>query len=280
MTKANNKPKTEGKELPLKFTEITIDWLKKYEKWLLDNKKSYTTISMYMRALQSILNDGIKQNYLSQAKYPFGKGKYEIPTENGRKLALTLAQIGEVMKHQLNTEIEQQYRDLWFFSYLCNGINMVDMLKLKYANIANGEIAFYRQKTIRNVKVKKKIEVTLLPQMQTIIDKWGNPDRSPSNYIFPFITDGLSPVDEQRIVKNITRAINNKMQNIGEALGIGNISTYTARHSFATVLKRSGANVAFISESLGHTDLNTTENYLASFEKDERIKNASLLTNF
>jgi len=58
------------------------------------------------------------------------------------------------------------------------------------------------------------------------------------------------------------------------------ISTYTARHSYATVLKRSGANIAFISESLGHADLRTTENYLSSFEKDERAKNAALLTKF
>jgi len=56
--------------------------------------------------------------------------------------------------------------------------------------------------------------------------------------------------------------------------------THTARHSFASVLKRSGANIAYISESLGHSDLKTTENYLASFEKAERIKNAALLTNF
>ena len=58
------------------------------------------------------------------------------------------------------------------------------------------------------------------------------------------------------------------------------ISTYTAIHSFASVLKRSGANIAYISESLGHSDLKTTENYLASFEKEERVKNAAFLTNF
>jgi site-specific recombinase XerD len=58
------------------------------------------------------------------------------------------------------------------------------------------------------------------------------------------------------------------------------LSTYTARHSYATVLKRSGANIAYISESLWHNDIKTTENYLASFEKEERIKNASFLTNF
>ena len=78
----------------------------------------------------------------------------------------------------------------------------------------------------------------------------------------------------------ITRAINKRMKEVGEQLGIGNISTYTARHSFATVLKRAGTNIAYISESLGHQDLRTTENYLASFEREERIKNAELLTKF
>lgn len=67
---------------------------------------------------------------------------------------------------------------------------------------------------------------------------------------------------------------------IGDALGISGISTYTARHLFASVLKRSGVNIAYISESLGRSDLKTTENYLASFKKEERIKNAKLLTNF
>ncbi|GHT58966.1 hypothetical protein AGMMS50239_04570 [Bacteroidia bacterium] len=43
---------------------------------------------------------------------------------------------------------------------------------------------------------------------------------------------------------------------------------------------RTLANIAYISESLGHNDLKTTENYLASFEKEERVKNASFLTNF
>ena len=63
-----------------------------------------------------------------------------------------------------------------------------------------------------------------------------------------------------------------------DALSISRISTYTARHSYASVLKRSGTNIAYISEILGHSDLKTTENYLASFEKEERIKNAALLT--
>ncbi len=267
-------------EKDLVFSEITAAWLKNYEKYLVDLGRSFTTVGMYMRAIRTIINEGLKQGVITSVQYPFGKGKYEIPTGVGRKMALSLLQIGDVLKYPLLTDPEKRYRDLWLFSYLCNGINMNDLLRLKYSNIHEGEILFYRQKTINNTKEKREIAAILLPELQQIITRWGNPDNSPENYIFSFLSNGLSPVDEKRIIKNITRLINKKMIEIGKTLGFGTITTYTARHSFATVLKRSGANIAFISESLGHTDLKTTENYLASFEKEERLKNAALLTKF
>jgi len=55
------------------------------------------------------------------------------------------------------------------------------------------------------------------------------------------------------------------------------VTTYTARHSFATVLKRSGASYEFISESLGHRDMKTTNAYLANFEETEKRKYAGML---
>lgn len=70
------------------------------------------------------------------------------------------------------------------------------------------------------------------------------------------------------------------MKQVASELKIPHISTYTARHSFATVLKRAGVNIAYISESLGHSNLKTTEHYLASFEREEREKNSKLLMQF
>jgi len=58
------------------------------------------------------------------------------------------------------------------------------------------------------------------------------------------------------------------------------VTTYTARHSFATILKRAGANTSFISEALGHSDLPTTEAYLGSFGIDQKKAMAAHLTNF
>jgi len=261
----------------LKFSQITAEWLKKFEKFLLDEGKSYTTISMYMRPLQATMRQAREQGIISKPQYPFVKDKYQIPTGTGRKLALTLEQIGEVIKYPLVSDAEKRSRDLWLFSYLCNGINLNDMLRLKYSNISDGEVHFYRQKTLNKSRIKKEIAATLLPEMQKIIDTWGNSNKKQDSYIFPFLSAGLSPIDERRIVKNLTKLMNDKMSAIGEALGYGKISSYWARHSYATVLKRSGANIAFISESLGHADLKTTENYLAAFEKTERTKNANKL---
>jgi len=102
----------------------------------------------------------------------------------------------------------------------------------------------------------------------------------PDDYIFGYLTGKETPFEEKDVIKAVTKLCNKRLKKIGITLGIESLSTYTARHSYATVLKRSGANIAYISESLGHNDLKTTENYLASFEKEERVKNASFLTNF
>ncbi|KAA3439620.1 site-specific integrase [Rufibacter hautae] len=264
----------------ISFSQITIDWLRKYEKHLLDEGKSYTTISMYMRALQVIINEAKEAGVIKATQHPFGKGKFEIPQHEGRNIALTISQISQIVKYECGSGNEEMCRDLWFFSYLCNGANITDICKLKYFNIRNGEICFYRQKTLAKAKKKKLIHAFITPEMQTIINRWGNQSRKQEDFIFPFLKGEESPADERRIIKNITHLMNDRMKVIGEKLGIGNISTYTARHSYASVLKRSGANIAFISESLGHNDLKTTETYLASFEQEERVKNAALLTKF
>lgn len=217
---------------------------------------------------------------IKEAQYPFGKGKYEIPVGKGRKMALSLRQIKQIVTYTDGAEATEHYRDLWFFSYLCNGINVNDLIRLRYSNIDGDELHFYRSKTLHTSREKKEIEALITPEMKRIIDRWGNPDRSPNNYIFPFLDGYHTPIEQKKRTQDVTRRINKRLKMIGDKLGISGISTYTARHSYASVLKRSGANIAYISESLGHSDLKTTENYLASFEKEERIKNSAFLTNF
>ena len=232
-----------------------------------------------MRHIRAILNDMKRCGKILEAQYPFGRGRYEIQAGEGRKLALTLEQIGQIANYEDGTEATAKYRDYWLFLYLCNGINVADFVKLRYRDIVNGEICFVRQKTERTTKTRKEIRVVVTERMQAIINRWGNPSR-PDSFIFPILDGQEDAMRRKCKTMYFTRAINKRMKEVGEQLGIGNISTYTARHSFAMVLKRAGANIAYISESLGHQDLKTTENYLSSFEREERQKNAELLTKF
>jgi integrase len=263
----------------LDFETVTVDWLKKYEKHLLNSEKSYTTISMQMRVIRTLMNQAKRDGVIKETQYPFGKDKYEIKEGANTKKALTLNEIKQIFHFSDGNETTDRYRDLWIFSYLCNGINIADLVKLKFKDIKDGDICFVRQKTESTSKNRREIRASVSLELQNIIDKWGNKPIS-SNYIFPYLNGKEDAEKRQRTTKDLTKRINLRMQKIGKELSIGNITTYTARHSFATVLKRSGANIAFISESLGHRDLKTTESYLASFEKEERQKNAGMLTNF
>ena len=266
-----------GSNIPLDM--VSPRWLERCEAFWRNEGKTATTIAMYMRSLRAVFNYGIKEGILRQSDYPFGRGKYEIREGEGRKLALNIQQIGKIARYDDGDPLTRKYRDLWMFLYYCNGINMADFVQLKFKDIVNGEIRFTRQKTANTTHKVKEIAVVITEPMRKIIQDWGNVP-APDNYIFP-ILDGKEDLEERiRKTKNATRAINQRMKRVGKALRIGSPTTYTTRHSFATVLKRSGANIAYISESLGHSDIKTTEHYLASFERDEREKNAALLTQF
>lgn len=266
-----------GQSIP--YITVTKSWIERYADFLIKEGKAQTTIAIHLRTIRAILNDAKRNGIIKESQYPFGRGRYEIQAGEGRKLALTLEQIGLIANYEDGTKATAKYRDYWLFLYLCNGINVADFVKLKYKDITNGEICFIRQKTERTSRKLRDIRVILTPPMQAIIAKWGNP-AIPDNYIFPFLTGQEDALTRKNKSKSLTHLINRRMSAIGESLGIGKITTYTARHSFATVLKRSGASISYISESLGHTDLKTTENYLASFEREEREKNAALLTQF
>jgi integrase len=153
---------------------------------------------------------------------------------------------------------------------------------LKYKNIDADAITFIRAKTARKKKANiTEILIPLTPQIAAIIDRWGAAPKLPDNYIFPILKPDCTPTEERTAVVNTTSAINRVVKDISKTLEINkNISCYTARHSWATIMKKSGASVEFIAEALGHSDTKVTQNYLESFEIDAKRKMAEVLTNF
>ena len=143
-------------------------------------------------------------------------------------------------------------------------------------------LTFERAKTIRTGRSNPKIiSVYINDDLKNIITKWSNWDKDKENYIFPILTPGLNPSQQRDRIKEFVKDVNKGIQIIGlETLIESHITTYAARHSFSTVLKRSGASIEFISEALGHTDVKTTESYLDSFENEMKKEFSNSLLAF
>lgn len=266
----------------IEFKEITPKKLVEYEEWMKKQDNSITTVGMYLRSLRAVFNQAKREGIITNEYYPFGLGKYQIPVSRNIKKALTLNEIGKLYNYPLKQfSYADRARDYWFFSYFCNGINMADIAKLKFKNVTSKSITFIRAKTAKSRKEIKPIVAPVTEEIKRIIDKWSNPDKSPDNYVFPILEDGISAKLEKSKIKWIVKQTNKYMQDLAGELNIEEkITTYTARHSYSTVLKRSGVSTEFISESLGHSDLKTTENYLDSFEDDIKREYANFLTAF
>ncbi len=253
---------------------MDIDFLRGYEKFLRQRKYTDTSMSLYFRTLRSAYNKAIEAKHVKKMAYPFDEykvSKFSIKTE---KRAISKDNIKQIMELDLSdqTEYMQFAQDLFVFSYLCSGINFTDMANLTLDNIVEGRLVYLRQKT------KKRINIPICKEANDIIQKYQNQDET-NKYIFPILHQDIHKSEMQKYNrrKKALLKINNSLKKISEMTGIkANLTTYVARHSYATVLKNSGVNVALIGETLGHSDLKTTQIYLDSFENaqiDEAMEN-------
>lgn len=257
-----------GKSIGLE--NVSVVWLKKCETFWRKEGKSDTTINIYMKTLKSIYRTAVEDGVIHEGISPFGKDAYRIPSASGRKLALSKDQIEAVNAWTGDSDVEY-WRDLWMFSYLCNGINFRDMLFLKYKNIYDDEIAFIRAKTEGTRHNVTTIRAPLTSEMKQILARSGNGETGEDEkFLFRHAKGNESPMQVAALVRKAIAHCNAALKVIAEDIGIPPFSTYAARHSFATVLKRSGADIAFIAESLGHASITTTECYLAGYGKEER----------
>ena len=118
----------------------------------------------------------------------------------------------------------------------------------------------------------------LLQEMSDIIERHGNGISGPSDgMLFRFAKGTETPQEIINIVRNAISSCNAAMKVIAEDIGIRHVSTYSARHSYATILMKSGVNISLISQSLGHSSIHMTEVYLGCYDKEERICNARKL---
>lgn len=259
-----------NKHLDIYFSDIDVTWLRKYETWLKSNNISTNTIGIRFRTLRAVFNIAIKENIVKAEHYPFKTYNVSKLKQETVKRSISKDDILSVINYSSNDSLYTELAiDLFAFSYVMAGINFVDMAYLTKDNIIDNRLIYFRRKT------NKLIKTPLQAKAMDIINKYAN---SESPYLFP-ILNSFHKTEQQkanRVHKVITK-VNKRLKDIGKELNISiDLTTYVARHSFATVLKRSGVNTSIISESLGHSSEKVTQIYLDSFENsqmDEAMKN-------
>ncbi|SDF26440.1 tyrosine-type recombinase/integrase [Cellulophaga baltica] len=271
--------KKKGSIERLSFNDITVDWLKEYEKYMIVNNKSYTTVGIYTRTLRVIFNNAIEENDISVDVYPFGKNKYKIPRTRKVKKALNAIQLKTLFEAKASNENEQQAKDFWFFSYASNGMNLKDIALLRYSDFDNDKFTYYRAKTFDKSSEKTEITIYLTDFTSSIIEKYGN--KKKDGFVFKIVSMSEDSETQYKKIKNFNRYINDHIKRIAKANDLpSDCSFYWARHSFATNSIRKGATMEFISEALNHSDLNVTKNYFAGFEDVAKKEFANSLLDF
>lgn len=260
------------------FASITDRWLMRWEKWMLERGRSITTVRIYAICLRRIFNLAINRYKLFPFElYPFGEDKYVVPSSNGRKLALNEEQKNKLLKYPTLNIVARKGVDFWVFSYFCNGMNLADVCYLRFKDLPEGLVVFNRQKTMYTQRKKKPIEVIARPEIKAIIERWGNKSGDMNDYIFPVLRHGLSPSQIKDRIHDFIEEVNKGLAAACVDLKIPKITSYSARHTYATILKNKGATIAFLKEALGHADEKTTENYLDSFDMETKRKYSGML---
>jgi len=262
------------------FTQINESLLQEYENYILkDSGGTYSTVGFNLRPLRTLFNIAREEGDIPPDHYPFGKRKYQIPAAVNNKRPLEPHELKLLLQSEADP-FEEKARDFWFLSYLCNGINMKDIAEMKFGiNLSDDQIVFLREKTKRTNKTNlKPIIVPLIDWSKQIIAKYQNTEVMKGSYVFPILEPGMNAIEKQRAVQNFTRFVNQHIKRLGEKAKIGkDISTYWARHTFANTMLNNGASPALISESIGHSNVKTTANYLSGFKLSSKLELANKL---
>lgn len=277
----------------IKPEEITVDVLNRFEAFLKaqpigekDGKTIYrtanrTTIGIYTRSLKVAYNLCAEKNPHLMDNYPFARksndsGKYKIRTGSGHKgEALTVEELKKLIASDPIEGTPAWEAKLYFlFSVYCQGMNFKDIALLKFQNISHGMIHYVRAKTKDTERNEEQMEIPLIKEMKEIINALGNTNKHSGNYVFPILTNEITdPIRIDRTTRQKIKYTNKWLKRLASDYGLpAKLSTYWARHSYATILKCLGHSDEFISERLGHREVRTTKAYLRRFDNSRVVE--------
>ena len=251
----------------VRMSEVDLAFVRRYEDFLYSNGASGNTVSYYLRNLRSLYNQAVTDGYHPRGEYPFAKAQTR-PAKTVKR-ALSRTDMQNLADLNLENEPELEFtRDLYLFSFYAQGMAFVDIVLLKKTDICNGVLTYSRHTS------KQLIRIVVTPQMQGVIDKYN----TENEYLFPIISgEYASGYQKYRLALG---RINRHLKKIAVVADIKvPLTTYTARHTWATLARDYGAPISVISAGLGHTSEEMTRVYLKDFDVSMLNQVNSIVTN-
>ena len=252
----------------VRMEEINFSFVVGYEDYLDAQGLARNTINYYLRNFRTIYNSSVRDGFKPKSENPFAyiqtkpckTVKRAINKDDMKKLSSLILPLHSGM---------DMARDLYLFSFYAQGMAFVDIVFLKKKDIRDGILSYRRHKS------QQLICIVVTPQMQRLMDKYANG----SEYVFPIIDTSLSTsiYDQYRLALG---RINRYLKKLTLRLNINvRLTTYTARHTWATLARESGAPISIISAGLGHTSEEMTRVYLKEFDQETLARVNRIVTN-
>ena len=243
------------------FDELNLDFLKRFEKHHLGKGNKLGGLSVYLRTIRAINRKAIKAGIADKEGYAFDD--YVIRSGKPEKRALPIDAIRKIAELKLdeNTALFRD-RNIFMMSFLLNGMSYVDMAHLKLSNIVDGRIKYSRKKTDQPYNIK--IHDQLNPLLSYFTE-----GKEKADYLLN-VVKSENPTESYNQIVWARKRFNDNLKKLGELAEIEeNITSYAARHSFASGANEMGIPLTAISQMLGHKRICTTQAYLANLRKSK-----------
>ena len=246
------------------LSSIDAELVKGYEVYLLRNKVQPNTVAFYMRVFRAIYNRAVNKE-LTPQRLPFKQ--ISTKAEKTIKRAITAEELKRLRDEDLTMFPSMEIaRDIFMFSFYTRGMSFVDMAYLCKKNLQNGILSYRRRKTNQLLHIRWE------QYMETIVQKYTSKTID-TDYLLPILIKPNS--DEERQYKVAIHTINYNLKRLAKLVGITtNLTSYVARHTWASIAKSKNIPISIISQGMGHESEKTTQIYLASLD-NKIIDNAN-----
>lgn len=238
------------------FNDLNRELIQEYEAWMLHSGLKRSSASCYLRTFRTLYRQAVEDG---QAEDKGIFHKVHVSIGKTRKRAVPADVIRTIRHLDLSQKPSLDFaRNIFMFSFYTRGMSFVDIAHLRKSDLRNGFLTYNRRKTFQSLTIQWE------RPMQAITDRYAEQTKG-SAYLFPIIT-GESRADRNRYEQTLQR-INRNLKRIGTMIGLSTpLTTYVARHSWASIARNMAVPLSVISEGLGHDSDKTTQIYLDSLD--------------